>query len=277
MSNLQELQEKITDIILYIDKLCRKNDIIYYIMGGTALGAVRHKGFIPWDDDLDIFMTPQDYKKFREAFYKDNSQLFYLQEWKTAKNYLEHAKLRMNGTTYIEKAFSSNMKMHHGIYVDIMILHKCPDNLPAETLTYLLSKYVTLVALTQREWQPKNLFHALMKKIVKITPNKVLVPLSYRWIYHFDDRKTNFVYCYFITKTSFRQGIMPKEIFQKPISIKFGDIELYAPTKIKKYLRIRYGDYMKLPSEEERKAAVHAEIFDVNQDFKEYLKMPNKQ
>ena len=56
--NVRDVQDKILEVMKYIDKLCRDNGITYYIMGGTALGAVRHGGFIPWDDDLDIFMTP---------------------------------------------------------------------------------------------------------------------------------------------------------------------------------------------------------------------------
>lgn len=110
----------------YIDKLCRDNGIIYYIMGGTALGAVRHKGFIPWDDDLDIFMTPDQYEKFKSAFEADNNKEFILQEWRTVTEFLEYAKVRMNGTTFIEPNFKHCKNMHHGIYVDIMILHKAP-------------------------------------------------------------------------------------------------------------------------------------------------------
>ena len=118
---VRDVQNKILEIMKYIDKLCRKNNITYYIMGGTALGAVRHGGFIPWDDDLDIFMTPDNYEKFKVVFESENSDLFVLQEWKTTPNYLEYAKLRMNGTTFIEENFKDAKDMHHGIYVDIMI------------------------------------------------------------------------------------------------------------------------------------------------------------
>lgn len=62
------LQDKILEIAVYIDKLCTENDIEYCLMGGSALGAKRHNGFIPWDDDLDVFMTPKNYEKFRKVF-----------------------------------------------------------------------------------------------------------------------------------------------------------------------------------------------------------------
>ena len=100
---IKDVQNKILEIMKFIDKVCRENDIVYYIMGGTALGAVRHNGFIPWDDDLDIFMTPDNYGKFKQVFNQLNSDKFVLQEWKIVDHYLEYAKVRMNGTTFIEE------------------------------------------------------------------------------------------------------------------------------------------------------------------------------
>ena len=81
--SVRDVQDKILEVMKFIDKVCRDNGITYYIMGGTALGAIRHGGFIPWDDDLDIFMTPAEYKKFVEAFNKLNSKDFVVQEWRT--------------------------------------------------------------------------------------------------------------------------------------------------------------------------------------------------
>ena len=124
---IRDVQNKILDIMKYIDTICRENGIDYYIMGGTALGAVRHGGFIPWDDDLDIFMTPEQYAKFKSIFEADKSEKFVLQEWRTTPQYIEYAKIRMNGTTFIEHVFANRTDMHHGIYVDIMILHKVPN------------------------------------------------------------------------------------------------------------------------------------------------------
>ena len=86
---VREVQEKILEIMKYIDKVCRENNITYYIMVGTALGAIRHGGFIPWDDDLDIFMTPAEYEKFKAAMAADGNEKFMLQEWRTVKKHLE--------------------------------------------------------------------------------------------------------------------------------------------------------------------------------------------
>ena len=75
VNDIKQVQKKILEIMMYIDKICKANGIAYYIMGGTALGAVRHQGFIPWDDDLDIFMTPENYEKFKAVFYKEENDL----------------------------------------------------------------------------------------------------------------------------------------------------------------------------------------------------------
>ena len=79
---IKDVQDKILEVMKFIDRVCRDNDIVYFIMGGTALGAIRHGGFIPWDDDLDIFMTPAEYEKFKKAFYQLASPDFVIQEWK---------------------------------------------------------------------------------------------------------------------------------------------------------------------------------------------------
>ncbi|MEO1958049.1 MAG: LicD family protein [Nautiliaceae bacterium] len=272
MSDMKKLQGKILEIMKFIDKVCKENNIKYAIMGGTALGAIRHKGFIPWDDDLDIFMTIEEYEKFKKAFNKLNQDKFVLQEWRVVDEYLEYAKVRMNGTTFIEEAFKDKKDLHQGIYVDIMILHKCPKSKLWQKVIYYISKYLVLVGLMQRNWKPKTISQKIILNIAKFLPNKFLAYLGYKLIYHFDKSlKDNFVWCYYITKAKFHQGIFDKNMFEELEEIEFEDTKLLAPKRIKEYLKIRYGDYMKLPPESERKENIHALIWDTEKDYKEYL------
>ena len=270
--SVRQVQEKILEVMKYIDKLCRENGIIYYIMGGTALGAVRHGGFIPWDDDLDIFMTPDQYMEFKRVFEKDNTQLFVLQEWKTTPKYLEYAKVRMNGTTFIEEAFKDNRDIHQGIYVDIMILHKVPNHRFIQKVVYYESKFVTLYALSQRNWKPKTSGQRMALNLLKVLPCQLLDRVFYHRIYKYDCMSSGYKYCYWITPAKFKNGLFDAVFFSEPIDIPFENTNLLGSKYIKEYLEYRYGDYMKLPSKEQQQAAVHAMIFDVNRDYKEYIK-----
>ena len=271
-TNIKAVQGRILEVMKYIDKLCRCNNINYYIMGGTALGAVRHGGFIPWDDDLDIFMTPEEYLKFKSAFKKDHSKQFVIQEWRTVPEYLEYAKVRMNGTTFIEEAFKDRKDLHQGIYVDIMILHKVPENKVIQKLVYYESKFVTLYALSQRNWKAKSKVQRLMLDLLNILPCKKIARRCYKHIYKYDGMKKGYKYCYWITPAKFNSGLFNADFFEKAVDIPFEDTILLGSRNIKEYLQYRYGNYMKLPSKEEQKAAVHAMVFDTNKDYREYFK-----
>ena len=270
-NNVKEVQEKILEIMKYIDALCRKNGIEYFIMGGTALGAVRHGGFIPWDDDLDIFMMPEQYEKFKAVFENHKSEKFILQEWKTTPGYLEYAKVRMNGTTFIEEQFKQRRDMHHGIYVDIMMLHKVPESKYIQKKVYYYSKFVTLYALSQRNWKPKTKAQSLALLVLKLLPCKLIAKICYKAIYKYDSLEENYKFCYWITPAKFKNGLFDKEFFTNPTDIAFEDTVLLASRKIKDYLEYRYGNYMVLPSEEARKAAVHAMIYDTEKDYSYYI------
>ena len=195
-----------------------------------------------------------------------------MQEWKTTKKYLEYAKVRMNGTTFIEESLKDRKDMHHGIYVDIMILHKVPNNKFIQKLVYFESKFVTLYGLLQRNWKPKSNSQSLVLRFLKILPKRFIANVCYKNIYKYDDLKENFKYCYWITPAKFRNGLFDKEFFEYPIEVPFEDTTLLGSKKIKEYLEYRYGDYMKLPSKEQQQAAVHAYIFDTEKNYTEYLR-----
>ena len=270
-NNIKDVQNKILEIMKYIDMLCRKENIEYFIMGGTALGAIRHGGFIPWDDDLDIFMTSENYSKFKEVFDRENQDNFIIQEWRSVPEYLEYAKVRMNGTTFIEANFKNRRDLHQGIYVDIMILHKVPENVLIQRIVYIKSKFVTLYGLSQRNWVPKSFPQKLALKVLKMIPSKQICNKFYRHIYKYDSLVENYNYCYWITPAKFKNGLFNRELFAKVVDIEFEDTLLMGPNNIRNYLSKRYGNYMKLPPVEQRIAAIHADIYDVSKDYSLYI------
>lgn len=266
---IRDVQNKILEIAKYLDALCRQYGVEYFIMGGTALGAVRHGGFIPWDDDLDVFMTPANYAKFKAAFASEQSDRYVLQEWRTTPDYLEYAKVRMNGTTFIEEAFADRRDMHHGIYVDIMILHKVPDKKWVQKWVYYQSKFVTLYALSQRGWKPKTKGQALALKSLKLMPCKWMTKKCYESIYRYDDMTDGYQYSYWFIPGGFSKGLFAREWFDEACDVAFEDTYLLGSKYNHEFLTAHFGDYMTPPSVEDR--AVHAYIYDTEKDYKEYI------
>ena len=266
---IRDVQYKILEIAKYIDSLCRRHGIEYFLAGGTALGAARHGGFIPWDDDIDVFMTPQNYAKFKAVFEADNHNQYVLQEWRTTPDYLEYAKVRMNGTTFIEEAFADRTDMHHGIFIDIAMLHKVPTNRWAQRWIYCESKFLTLYALSQRNWKPKNKKQALMMGCLKLLPCKWMAKVFYKNIYSYDDLTDGYQYVDWFIPGGFARGLFERAWFDESCDIPFEDTCLLGSKYNHEYLTAHYGDYMTPPAEQDR--AVHAYIYDVEKDYTEYF------
>lgn len=112
----REIQTDLLAIVKDFDSFCQENNITYYLMGGSALGAMRHKGFIPWDDDIDVFMTYDNYQKFLRIF--KNSEKYYLQAENTDKWPLFLSQIKKNNTTFISDDWENNNRM-----IDYFLLH----------------------------------------------------------------------------------------------------------------------------------------------------------
>lgn len=119
------------DILDEVVRICNKYDINYYLAYGTLIGAVRHKGFIPWDDDIDIWMFREDYDRFAKIAEKELSEKYYYQDWHKEKEYpYNFAKVRLNDTVVLQKPITK-LNIHHGIYIDIFPL----DNINLKRFT----------------------------------------------------------------------------------------------------------------------------------------------
>ncbi len=265
-----ELQDKILEIALFMDKVCRSNNINYYLMGGSALGAKRHGGFIPWDDDLDFFMTPDNYDSFKAAFNncveKDN---YYLQEWGACDGMITIAKVRMNDTAYIEPLLEK-WDIHQGIYVDIFILHNCPNNKIARWHQYVWAKYVIMKGLAERGYSRRKGFLGFCLKVMKLFPCRLWVKHGLKQVYKYRNKKCD-SYCNFLGKALLKNGIYKKEYFGDGIYVPFEKVQLKVPTKIHEFLTDRFGDYMTPPSKERIKWEQHAKSWDTKKDFHFYV------
>lgn len=265
---LMELQNCILNTAKYLHDLCENNGISYCLMGGSALGAVRHNGFIPWDDDLDVFMTPDDYDKFRDVFLKKGDRdRYYLQE-KGADGFVSTAKLRYNWSMYLEDSYK-DMDINQGVFVDIFILHTCPNNRIKRYWLYLWSKYIILKGLADRGSYPKKGGTGIALNIVAALPPKFAVGYALKQVYRYRNDRTEYL-CHFLGHARLNRGIYKRDYFSSVKKHKFEETQLYVPIKVEEYLRDRWGDYMQLPSDKEIQKGQHSCKWSVTEPFPGY-------
>ena len=119
---MNDLQKRLLVILKEFARVCGKHNLRYFLNGGTCLGAIRHKGFIPWDDDVDVMMPREDYEKFLTLQYEYEGTPYFIQSWKSDPRYTYgFAKLRDSSTTFIED-FYRNHRINHGVWIDIFPL-----------------------------------------------------------------------------------------------------------------------------------------------------------
>lgn len=267
----RKLQLKILDIVKDIDKLCRDNNIEYYILYGSALGAIRHKGFIPWDDDFDIGMTYDNYIKFLELCeQKLDKDKYYIQTYDKESNYyLSFAKVRDITTTLIEEG-NKDVDMIKGVYVDVFPLVGVPNNKIKEGILKINRAFMLSAN--------KNVIN---NKILKKIFNVILKVFGRERILKYTEKECFKYSCsdcdHWVSIADgdgFNQNKMRKEIYGKPKYVDFEDTKLPLPQDADNYLRNIYGDYMKIPSKKQIKEKEHTPYFlDLNLPYKKYLEM----
>lgn len=260
----KELQNVILNIAQYIDQFCLSHNITYRLMGGSALGAKRHQGFIPWDDDLDVFMTPSEYENFREAFRKfGNHERFYLQEMGAAEGRVITAKLRLNNS-YYEEELVKNWHIHHGVFVDIFILHTCPNGKIARYWQFFWAKYLIVKGLANKEYNRRGTIMYLFFKCISILPKRFMLSYGLKQVYRFRGQKTDY-FCNYLGKALLKNGTYLYSHFESVKRVPFETINLNVAGGLEDFLTERFGDYMKIPSLNRIKYEQHASTWSLEE------------
>lgn len=255
--NLRDAQLIMASILKDIAAICDKYNIRYFLDAGTLIGAVRHKGFIPWDDDIDIGMLREDYRKFLSIIKDELPEHLFLQTHENEPNYNIYqvpCKIRYNNTLYIEDRIVENKDMNNGLFIDILPY----DSLPKERWTYKLQRKISnfvLKSFIRCREKPQELTlrnkitHLIYKLVTKVFNTKRRQKLFDFLIKWNDENSEHMGYG---LDTVWDQYIYKKEDFFDLIKLEFEGEYYSAPKNYDAILTQLYGDYMTLPKEEER-------------------------
>ena len=251
MTDLHHLQQVILMIAKDINELCLRNGIRYFLLGGSAIGAVRHKGFIPWDDDLDIVMDAENYGRFikvcREQLDKEK---YYLQEgfvdWP-----MPFSKIKLRGTTFEEPGQFANPDGECGIFLDVFKVENAPSSSIGQKWQYFCAKYLLCYCLLERGWSEIS----GMKKLMMMAA----YPLKIKWLrglFRYQTEKWNGkdggCRFFWAGRYRFAKAFYDKDIFDVAIYVPFEDTKLPVPEKYDKWLTQIFGDYMTPPPAREQ-------------------------
>ena len=262
----EDLKSILLDLLKFYSNFCDQNNLRYFLGGGTLLGAVRHSGFIPWDDDIDVMMPRPDYNRFIELMKNHEFKHISLMCNENTKNYpFPFAKLQYNNTLLIEGILYEKYQ-NIGVHIDVFPIDGLSNELPAAEKQFSdIQNLLELLAVktTKISW---NAF-TIRKLLRCILVNTFLRLLSTNTISHYIDSKLqrfDYENSKFVASVVGAYGIkelMVKEQVADFLVMDFENLSLRVPIGYDKYLKDHYGDYMVLPPVDKQKGHAKREVY----------------
>lgn len=272
--NIAPLQSKMLELLEEFIRVCEEYDLMYWACGGTCIGALRHDGFIPWDDDLDVYMPRDDYEKlwlYRHGFNSDN---YVLCRTTKEKNYHHRVMQLVDiNTTFINKR-SVDEDIEHGVYIDIIPIDACaPSGLSRLSQIKNAIFYSLYNVQCLPEFHGGRLFRFVVGAALKCVPGadrryKIWSKCEKRmtrWSWDSADRVVELA-----ASTKVLLNPYPKEWFSGAKKHVFEDLEINLPVGVENYLSQVFGDYMSLPPESERHPRHNTVKIDLENSYTNY-------
>ena len=252
---LKQIQMTELDILKDIDLYCRENKIMYSIYAGSMLGAVRHKGFIPWDDDVDIAMTRDEYRKFCNCIQKRSIQGYYFENYENdIRCGCCHGKIRKLNTVFLQDGEVED-DGHHEIWVDIFPIDKLPKNKNAKKIMSIGKMNVFLTranVIITNDSASKRTIRFLTKLIPSKLRQKILINNTRCLESNYNKLCESFSWVSMSTIDNISHLRFPQDVCEQYTEIEFEGCSFLSFKEIDKMLTCIYGNYMELPAKEER-------------------------
>lgn len=254
-SELKQLQKIELEMLTEFDRICRKYHIQYSLDGGTLLGAVRHRGFIPWDDDIDVIMRREEYFKFRKACRKalDRSRFFF-QDYLTDPDYRwGYAKLRRNGTEFVRRG-QERLKQHSGVFMDIFVVDNVPDGYISRRVHHFFCFLIRKALYSEvGKYNERNPLLRWVYQMLSKIPRDRIFHMRNGLAARANRRPTELISHYTLEYPKHCRYGLPGKCFDELAELEFEGRKFYAFKDYHLYLSTYYGDYMTLPPKEKQK------------------------
>lgn len=271
---MNEVQERELSVLKEIVKVCERHHLRYFAIGGTCIGAVRHQGFIPWDDDIDIGMPRRDYELFRNHYYAELPEYLHKLDCdNSAQHSYLFTKIHDSRTAYVEYYAKDSLERYTGAFVDVMPVDGLPKDSGKERR--IVWKLILLGYLNARN-RPIPFRGDSVSRVLKYCIKRIFrIPFHYNF---FSDKVLSTVSRYDFNTSedcifTWRAGsldlpikriVFRKEWFNSEVEVPFEDMLIKLPVAYDAYLKQDFGDYMTPPPKEQQHSIHDVYINDMN-------------